>query len=82
MLKIFRGNLVSGKLRPAEQSPRRIVPDHIPRPDYSDNPEGHPTSELRMKGNSYVRQLDAEEIEGLGERHLPSTIFLQKVVLI
>jgi methionyl aminopeptidase len=40
------------------------VPDHIPRPDYADHAEGFPISEQRMKGNTYVRQLDAEEIEG------------------
>ena len=53
-----------GKLRPAEQSERRIVPDHIPRPDYSDHPEGFPISEQRLKGNTYVRQLDSDEIDG------------------
>ena len=53
-----------GKLRPAEQSDRRIVPDHIPRPDYSDHPEGFPISEQRLKGNTYVRQLDSDEIDG------------------
>lgn len=40
-----------------------MVPDHIPRPDYADHAEGFPISEQRMKGNTYVRQLDAEEIE-------------------
>ena len=56
-----------GKLRPAEQSERRIVPDHIPRPDYSDHPEGFPISEQRLKGNTYVRQLDSDEIDGKSE---------------
>ena len=59
-----------GKLRPAEQSERRIVPDHIPRPDYSDHPEGFPISEQRLKGNTYVRQLDSDEIDGKSEAHL------------
>jgi methionyl aminopeptidase len=40
------------------------VPDHIPRPDYADHAEGYPVSEQRLKGNTYVRQLDAEEIDG------------------
>ena len=59
--------LFSGKLRPAEQSDRRIVPDHIPRPEYSDHPEGFPISEQRLKGNTYVRQLDSDEIDGRDE---------------
>ena len=45
-----------------------MVPDHIPRPDYADHAEGFPISEQRMKGNTYVRQLDAEEIEGKRNR--------------
>jgi len=55
----------TGKLRPAEQSPKRQVPDHIPRPDYAAHPEGYPMSEMKLKGNTYVRALDDEEIEGL-----------------
>ncbi len=41
------------------------MPDHIPRPDYADHPEGFPLSEQRLKGNTYVRQLDDEELECL-----------------
>jgi hypothetical protein len=63
-LNLTKQTIFSGKLRPAEQSDRRLVPDHIPRPDYADHTEGFPISEQRMKGNTYVRQLDAEEIEG------------------
>ena len=55
----------TGKLRPAEQSSKRIVPDHIPRPDYAEHPEGYPISEQKLKGNTYVKQLDDEEIENL-----------------
>merc|ERR1712088_1199075 len=40
-------------------------PDHIPRPDYADHPEGYPISEQKLKGNTYVKQLDDEEIESL-----------------
>ena len=29
----------TGKLRPASQSATRVVPDHIPRPDYANHPE-------------------------------------------
>jgi len=59
------GYVFSGKLRPAEQSAKRFVPDHIPRPDYADHPEGYPISEQKLKGNTYVKQLDDEEIESL-----------------
>ena len=59
------GYVFTGKLRPAEQSATRIVPDHIPRPDYAAHPEGFPLSEQRLKGNTYIKQLDDEEIEGL-----------------
>ena len=59
------GYVFTGKLRPAEQSSKRSVPDHIPRPDYADHPEGYPISEQKLKGNTYVKQLDDEEIESL-----------------
>ena len=59
------GYVFTGKLRPAEQSEKRIVPDHIPRPDYADHPEGYPISEQKLRGNTYVKQLDDEEIESL-----------------
>lgn len=55
----------TGKLRPAELSLKRVVPDHIPRPDYADHPEGWPLSEQRLKGNTYIKPLDDDEIEGL-----------------
>merc|ERR1711936_263030 len=59
------GHVFTGKLRPAEQSSKRLVPDHIPRPDYAEHPEGYPISEQKLKGNTYVKQLDDEEIENL-----------------
>ena len=46
------------------QSDRRIVPEHIPRPHYADHPQGFPLSEQKLKGNTYIRQLDADEIDG------------------
>ena len=55
----------TGRLRPASQSETRVVPDHIPRPDYAAHPEGYPLSEMKLKGNTYIRQLDDKEIEGL-----------------
>ena len=48
--------IYTGKLRPAELSDKRIVPDTIPRPDYADHAEGYPVSEMRLKGNTYIRQ--------------------------
>jgi methionyl aminopeptidase len=42
-----------------------VVPDHIPRPDYADHAEGYPVSEMKLKGNTYIRALDGEELEGL-----------------
>ena len=59
------GYVFTGRLRPAEQSNKRVVPDHIPRPDYADHPEGYPLSEQKLRGNTYVKQLDDEEIENL-----------------
>lgn len=59
------GYVFTGKLRPAEHSSKRLVPDHIPRPDYAEHPEGYPISEQKLKGNTYVKQLDDEEIENL-----------------
>ena len=58
------GYMFTGRLRPAEQSAKRAVPDHIKRPDYADHPEGFPLSEQKLRGNTYVRQLDDQEIEG------------------
>ena len=40
------------------------MPEHIPRPDYADHPQGFPLSEQKLKGNTYMRQLDADEIDG------------------
>ena len=57
--------MFTGKLRPAELSNQRQVPDTIRRPDYADHPKGHPLSEMKLKGNTYIRVLDDEEIEGL-----------------
>ncbi|TFK76476.1 methionine aminopeptidase [Pluteus cervinus] len=51
----------SGPLRPAYPlSPTRIVPDHIPRPDYAVH--GKPISEARLAGQP-PRILSPEEIE-------------------
>jgi hypothetical protein len=35
----FRNYSFTGSLRPYQQSPKRTVPDHIPRPDYANHPQ-------------------------------------------
>uniref|UniRef100_A0A6M2DED1 Methionine aminopeptidase n=1 Tax=Xenopsylla cheopis TaxID=163159 RepID=A0A6M2DED1_XENCH len=55
----------TGCLRPYPQTTKRTVPPHIGRPDYADHPQGHPLSELAVKGTSNIKVLDDEEIEGM-----------------
>jgi len=55
----------TGRLRPAGQSDTRVVPRTIPRPDYADHPEGYPMSEMKLKGNTYIKPLDHTEIEDM-----------------
>ena len=71
LLNPWPGYNFTGRLRPAAQvgipvskgqghgsclqSSKRVVPDHIPRPDYADHPEGYPMSEMKLKGNTYIR---------------------------
>ncbi|KAI0258835.1 methionine aminopeptidase [Gloeopeniophorella convolvens] len=51
----------SGPLRPSYPlSPKRVLPDHIPRPDYAE--DGIPTSEIRRAGQP-PRILSTEEQE-------------------
>lgn len=58
------GYRYTGPLRPYPLSAKRVVPPHIPRPDYADHPEGHPLSEIAARG-SPVKVLSDEEIEGM-----------------
>ncbi|OWF55934.1 methionine aminopeptidase 1-like [Mizuhopecten yessoensis] len=55
----------TGGVRVAKVTPKRIVPDHIPRPDYADHPEGVPVSERQMRGTTNIKVLSDEEQEGL-----------------
>ncbi|XP_069125180.1 methionine aminopeptidase 1-like [Argopecten irradians] len=55
----------TGQVRAAKVTPRRTVPDHIPRPDYADHPEGVPISERQMRGTTNIKVLSDEEQEGL-----------------
>ncbi|KAK4686672.1 methionyl aminopeptidase, partial [Tremellales sp. Uapishka_1] len=53
----------TGPLRPVYPlSPTRIVPDHIPRPDYADHPEGRSMLEAVREKSGKI--LSKEEIEG------------------
>jgi len=54
----------TGPLRPAQQSPTRIVPAHIPRPDYADDPQGRSESEIRDKSSGRnIKVYTGEELE-------------------
>ncbi|CAG0901156.1 unnamed protein product [Cyprideis torosa] len=55
----------TGMLRPSRQSPRRTVPDTIPRPDYATHPKGISDSERAMRNNTTIHVLDDEEIEAM-----------------
>ncbi len=44
---------------------KRPVPDHIPRPDYADHPLGKSLSEEKERGNTTIKILSDEEIEGM-----------------
>jgi len=56
-------DLLLGLLRPHKTSPARTVPDHIPRPDYADHPEGIPLTEQLVKLSSVIKVLNDEEQE-------------------
>uniref|UniRef100_A0A7S4EL83 Methionine aminopeptidase n=1 Tax=Pseudo-nitzschia australis TaxID=44445 RepID=A0A7S4EL83_9STRA len=61
----------SGSLRPALQSPKRIMPRNIRRPDYADHIAGASESEQRDKRNhNNIRVYTSEELDGEhGLRH-------------
>ena len=54
-----------GALRPYPQSAKREVPRTIARPDYADDPNGFPYSENQLRGNTNIKCLSDEEIEGM-----------------
>ncbi|KAN0077315.1 Peptidase M24, structural domain containing protein [Tylopilus felleus] len=59
----FPNYVYSGTLRPVYPlSPKRQVPDHIPRPDYAQRDDGVPLSEMRLLGHP-PRILSPDEIE-------------------
>lgn len=61
----WAGFRFTGTLRPGKVTPMRIVPDHIPRPDYAIHPSGEPLSEKQLRGNTSIRVLTEEEQEGV-----------------
>lgn len=64
----FKHFKFTGKLRPWQKSPRRLVPDSIQKPDYADHPMGFPLSEQEdKKTNSSIRVYTTEEINGIRE---------------
>jgi methionyl aminopeptidase len=44
-------------------SPKRHVPDDIQKPDYANDPQGLPRSEMAIRGSSKIKVLSPEEIE-------------------
>lgn len=60
---VWPGYKFTGPLRPWPQSPKRVVPAHIPRPDYADEPDGFPISESKIKSQNVIKCLNKEEIE-------------------
>ena len=57
--------LFLGSLRPYPQTPKRVVPLHIAKPDYADHSEGHPLGEQSARGSSHIKSLSDEEKEGM-----------------
>ena len=62
----FRGYAFTGPLRPFQQSPKRIVPPEIARPDYAEHPQGFPLSEQEDKRSGSVMKIYTKaEIDGI-----------------
>lgn len=55
----------TGKLRPWPQTSIRTVPPTIKRPDYADHPKGRSLSEESFRGNTTVKVLNEDDIEGM-----------------
>uniref|UniRef100_A0A6B2L832 Methionine aminopeptidase n=1 Tax=Arcella intermedia TaxID=1963864 RepID=A0A6B2L832_9EUKA len=50
----FNHYAFTGPLRPAQVTPKRVVPPHIGRPDYAEDPEGKPRAEDSLRGNHTI----------------------------
>ena len=54
----------TGSLRPIYPlSSPRLVPDSIMKPDYANDPNGYPRSEMAIKGSSQIKVLNSSQIE-------------------
>lgn len=60
----FPSYFFTGKLRPVYPlSPKRPVPDSIAKPDYANDPQGLPKSELAIRGSTKIKVLEPSAIE-------------------
>uniref|UniRef100_A0A1I7ZC14 Methionine aminopeptidase n=1 Tax=Steinernema glaseri TaxID=37863 RepID=A0A1I7ZC14_9BILA len=64
-LNIWPNYSYTGTLQKAEVTPRRDVPEHIPRPDYAIHPHGVSLEEKNSKTSGQIVVLNEEEKEGL-----------------
>jgi methionyl aminopeptidase len=57
----------TGPLRPGDVTPKRVVPDHIVKPDYADHPQGISASEEADKrsGKQEIKLYTPEQLEGI-----------------
>jgi len=56
----------TGSLKPCLQSPKKVIPPHIARPDYANHSQGVSESEVRDRGtNKNIRVYKGEELENL-----------------
>jgi len=58
----FQAYSFTGPLRPGLLSPKRVIPPHISRPDYADDPDGIPQSEVAIRGTHKIPDYTPEQI--------------------
>eukprot|EP00795_Rhopilema_esculentum_P008636 gene8636-14651_t len=63
----YPGYIYTGKLRPFPKSAKRTVPSHIQKPDYADDPEGYPASEMSVKRSTSIQVLSPEDLKSMKE---------------
>jgi len=64
----FIGYPFSGKLRPCQKSPKRLIPPGIVKPDYADHPRGIPLSEEKdRRTNTTIRKYSPEDLKRIRE---------------
>ncbi len=68
MPKEFTGFQFTGSLRPFQKTSKRVVPDHILKPDYALHPMGFPLTEQEdRRSNTTIKVYTPEEIAGIRE---------------